>query len=174
MEKTEKFSFRFYFRALTSIIREPGIFFRDLPPDMGLKLPAGFLCVSSFIHVAFGLAINMPSRPILLGGVFFINAVGMVFIAAALGYMLTVMFMKKRVPFAFFFSVYAFSSGVTLLASWLPFFIWLTEPWKWWLIGTGMIKAFGFRWTQAVLVIVVSFAVIALFFLSVSPFVFPK
>ena len=174
MENTEKFNFGFYFRVLTKIVREPGRFFSDLPADIGLKQPVGFLLASSLIYVVAGLARSMPSNPVLLGSILFINAVGMVFIAAGLGYMLMLMFMGKQVSFLFFFSVYAFSSGVILLASWLPFFVWLTEPWKWWLIGTGMTKALGFRWTQAVLIIVVSFAIIALFFWSVLPVVSPK
>ena len=61
-----------------------------------------------------------------------------------------------------------------LLVSWLPFFVWLTEPWKWWLIGRGMTQALGFRWTQALLIIVISFSIIALFFWSVLPVVSPK
>ena len=174
MENIKKFNLRFYFYVLTRVVREPGRFFSSLPADIGLKRPVAFLLVSSLIYVTAGLATIMPSDPILLGSILLINAVGMTFIAAGLGYMLMLMFVGKQVSFLFFFSVYAFSSGVILLASWLPFFVWLTEPWKWWLIGTGMTKALGFRWTQAVLIIIVSFAVIALFFWSVLPVVSPK
>ena len=174
MEQTEKFTLGFYFHALTGIVREPRRFFSGLPPDMRLKRPLGFLLVSSLFFTAAGLVSNMPSNPVFLGGVLFVNAVGMVFIAAGLGYMLMVMFMGKRVTFSLFFSVYAFSSGVTLLASWLPFFVWLTEPWKWWLIWTGMTKGLGFRWTQTVLIIGVSIGIMILFFWSVLPVVSQK
>ena len=174
MEQTEKFTIRFYFHTLTSTVREPGRFFSDLPPDAGLKQPLGFLLVSSLFFVVAGLSSNMPPNPIFLGGILFVNAVGMVFIAAGTGYMLMVMSMGKRVSFPLFFSIYAFSSGVTLLAAWLPFFVWFTEPWKWWLIWTGMTKGLGFRWTQAVLIIGVSIGMMILFFWSVLPVVSQK
>ncbi len=172
MENTAKFNPGFYFRILIRIIRKPGIFFSNLPADIGLKQPGGFLLTSSLIYMIACLASNMPQNPVLMGSILFINAVGMTFIAAGLGYMLMMMFMKKQVPFFFFFSVYAFSLGVILLFSWLPFFVWLTEPWKWWLIGTGMTKALGFKWTQAALIIIISYAIIALFFWSLLPVVF--
>jgi len=172
IENHRNFNLRFYFRALTKIIREPGNFFSNLPADIGLKQPLGFLLVSSLIYAAACLAGNMPLNPVLFGCIFFINAVGMAFIVTGIGYMLMLMFIGKQVPFPFFFSVYAFSLGVILLFSWIPFFFWLTEPWKWWLIGTGMTKALGLRWTQAVLIIIISYAIIALFFWSILPVIF--
>lgn len=172
MENHRNFNLRFYFRILTKIIREPGNFFSNVPADIGLKQPGGFLLTSSLICMVAHLASNMPQNPILIGSILFINAIGMTFIAAGIGYMLMLMFMGKQVRFLFFFSVYAFSLGVILLFSWLPFFVWMTEPWKWWLIGTGMTKALGFKWTQAALIIIISYAIIALFFWSLLPVVF--
>jgi hypothetical protein len=80
-----------------------------------------------------------------------------------------VMTMGRTVTFARFLGVYALSSGVTLLASWVPFFALLTEPWKWWLIGTGMTRRFGLRWQQALLIISLSIGILLLFFGSLSP-----
>jgi len=156
------------------ILSKPRNFFSDLPSNVGVKGPLGFLIGSSFFYAIAGVVSSMPSKPIILGGIFFLNAVGMTIIASGLGYMVMVMFMGKRVPFSLFFSVYAFSSGVTLLAAWLPFFVWLTEPWKWWLIWTGMTKGLGFKWTQAVLIIGISVGMMILFFWSVLPLVSPN
>ena len=103
-----------------------------------------------------------------------VNAIGMVLIAAALGYLVMALTIGKQVSFTRFFSVYAFSSGVTLLASWIPFFIWITEPWKWWLIGTGMVKGCGFSLSQALVIIGVSISVMFLLFWSVLPLVAPR
>ena len=100
----------------------------------------------------------------MMGGIFFINAVGMVLITASLGYMVMIMTLGKRATFIRFFSIYAFSSGVTLLASWLPFFLIITEPWKWWLIGIGMMKCWGFTRGQAIMVILLSLGILILFF----------
>lgn len=167
-----KFTLRFYFRTLTRMLKEPGRFFGELPWGVGMKQSMGFLSVSSLFFAGASLVSNTPVNPLFMGGIFFINAMGMVFIAAGLGYMVINMTMRKRVTFGRFFTVYALSSGVTLLASWMPFFIWLTEPWKWWLIGTGMVKCCGFRPGHAVLVIGVSICIMFLFFWSLLPIVF--
>jgi hypothetical protein len=116
---------------------------------------------------------NMPSNPIYLGSIFFINAVGMVLIASCLGYMVMVMFLGRAVTFKRLFSIYAFSSGLTLLAAWIPFFIWITEPWKWWLIGTGMARACGFRSWQIIMIIGLSLAIMILLFWTALPLVSP-
>ncbi|MDY6854493.1 MAG: YIP1 family protein [Thermodesulfobacteriota bacterium] len=169
MPDTEKFSLRSYFWILTRLLREPGRFFAELPQEIGLKHSISFLLVSSLFFTAASLWSNTYFSPVSTGIIFFVNAMGMVFIAAGFGYIVMTMTIKRSVTFARFFSVYAFSSGITLLVSWVPFFIWLTEPWKWWLIGTGMMKCCGFRLRQAALVIGVSICLMFLLFLSLLP-----
>ena len=165
----EKFTIGFYYRTLNSMLRHPRAFFSKLPPDMGILPPLGFLCLSGLIFSAARLILAMPERPLVWGGIWLVNAVGMALIAAAIGYMAMVMILGRQVTFRRFFSVYALSVGVTLLASWLPFFFWITEPWKWYLIGAGLTSGFGFRPIQAVSIIGTSIAVIVLFFWSLLP-----
>ena len=172
MPETEKFTFRFYFSTLNKVLEKPRKFFSKLPQETGLKKSLAFLSVSSLFFAVACTVSGMCPNPFVTGSIFFINAIGMVFISAGLGYMAMTMIMGKNVTFARFFSIYAFSSGVTLLASWIPFFIWLTEPWKWWLIGTGLTKACGFSWKQACLVIGVSIVILVLFFRSLIPVIF--
>lgn len=172
MPQTGKFTFRFYFQTLTRVLGEPGKFFSEFPENAGFKQPTGFLIISSIFFAAASLLTNGYPRPFMTGGIFFINAVGMTFIASGLGFIAMTMIMGKRVSFVKFFSIYAFSSGVTLLASWVPFFIFLTEPWKWWLIGTGLTKGCEFGWGQAIFIIGASLGVIILFFWSISPILF--
>lgn len=171
MAHTDNFTIGFYFGALTQLLSEPRRFFSELPQEVKLKQSLGFLVVSGLFFAGASLAGTMYPNPLLMGGIFFINAVGMAFITAGFGYMVMTMSIKDRVSFSRLFSIYAFSSGVTLLASWVPFFLVLTEPWKWWLIGTGMVKHCGFRVKQALLVIGVSVAVLVLFFWSLLPVV---
>jgi hypothetical protein len=161
---TEKFTFSFYFHTLTKLLGQPRIFFSELPQGGGLIKPLGFLVVCDLFFAGASLVSNRPPNPVFWASIYFINAVAMALIAAGLGFMVMVMMMGKRVTFTRFFSIYAFSSGVTLLAAWLPYFIWLTEPWKWWLIGTGMVRACKFSRTQAVFVIGVSIGIMVLFF----------
>ena len=172
MPETEKFTFRFYLSTLNQVLEKPRKFFSELPQESGFKKPLAFLSVSSLFFAVACTVSGMCQNPFLTGSIFLINAVGMVFISAGIGYITMTMIMGRNVTFGRFFSIYAFSAGVTLLASWIPFFIWLTEPWKWWLIGTGLTKACGFSWKQACLVIGISIVILVLFFKSMIPVIF--
>jgi hypothetical protein len=173
MQPVQNFFLRFYFHVLSKLLAEPRCFFSELPVDVGFIKPLGFLIVSSIFFTGASLISSMPSNPFYLGGIYFINAVGMALIASGLGYMVMVMILGRLVTFKRLFSIYALSSGITLLAAWIPFFIWLTEPWKWWLIGTGMVKACGLRGWQAILIIVLSAGIIILLFWTALPMVAP-
>jgi hypothetical protein len=81
------------------------------------------------------------------------------------------MFWGRKVTFRRFFSVYAIASGVTLLASWIPLFIFITEPWKWLMIGIGLTQTVGLKWLHSVLVIVLSIGMMVLFFWSLLPLI---
>lgn len=164
--------FKFYFQSLTGVLGEPGIFFKKIPPDIRLKQPIIFLIISSiFFSIASLLVIN-PASLFITGSIFFINSVGMTFIAAGLGYIVMTMIIGKKVFFIKFFSIYAFSTGVILLASWVPTFFFITEPWKWWLIGTGLTKSCGLSWWHAFLIIGISVTIMIMFFKSLLPLVF--
>lgn len=169
MSQTKNFTLGLYFQILIKLLGKPRKFFNTLPQSSGLKQPLCFLFVSSAFFAGASLIIIRPPNPFLMGGILFINAVGMVLIAAGIGYMVMTMIMGRQVAFTRFFSIYALSSGVTLLVSWLPFFMWLTEPWKWLLIGSGMVKACGFRRSQALAIILLSLAILILFFWALLP-----
>ena len=153
------------------MIAEPRCFFSDLPVDSGFIKPLGFLIVSSIFFTGASVVSRMPANPLYLGSIFFINAVGMVLIASGLGYMVMVMFFGSSVTFKRVFSIYAFSSGITLLAAWIPLFIWIAEPWKWWLIGTGMARSCGFRSRQIIIIIGLSLGIMILLFQIALPLV---
>ena len=169
-QETGLFSVGFYFQALAKVLGEPGSFFMELQ-DAGFKQSLGFLVVSSVFFSGASLLTQQFARPILTGGIFFVNAVGMTVIAAGLGYMLMSMFFDKKTTFPRLFAVYAYASGVTLLSSWIPLFIWLTEPWKWVLIAMGLTKSCGFRWNQTIVVIGGSIGMLVLFFKSLLPLI---
>jgi len=168
---TGRFSLRFYFRSLSKVLGTPVSFFRDLPEGTGFAQSIMFLLVSSAFFAAASLTTRDFEKPIISGGVFFINAVGMTFIAAVLGYILMTLFWGRKVTFRRFFSVYAFASGVTLLASWIPLFIFITEPWKWLMIGIGLTQTVGLKWLHSIMIIVMSIGMIVLFFWSLLPLV---
>ncbi|MBW1738384.1 MAG: YIP1 family protein [Deltaproteobacteria bacterium] len=166
--EANKFSLGFYMHALTGMLGAPGRFFRELPDETGYRRPLGFLLVSSLFLTGASLT-QVHERPLLMAGILLVNAIGMPFVTAGVSFMALTMFIGKRVPFQRIFTVYAFSSGVTMLASWIPLFTWITEPWRWVLVSIGMASGCGLNWKQTVLVIGVSILIIVLFFWSLMP-----
>jgi len=164
MPAISNFFSRFYFHALGKILGDPRNFFSQLPADSEFIKSLGFLIVSSLFFTGASVVSRMPPNPLYLGGIFFINAVGMVLISALLGYLVMVMFWGRSVAFKRLFCIYAFASGMTLLAAWIPFFIWFTEPWKWWLIGTGLGRSCGFGGRQIIIIIALSVGILTLLF----------
>jgi hypothetical protein len=163
------FSIGFYFRSLAKVLGTPGAFFTESQQSVGLQQSAGFLVVSSAFFALASLTTREFDAPWLSSSIFFVNAVGMTLIAAGFGYMTLTMFWGRKVTFRKFFSVYAFASGVTLLASWIPLFVFITEPWKWIMIGIGLNKACELKWLQSIMIIVLSIGMIVLFFRSLLP-----
>ena len=164
------FSFGFYFQALTKMLSSPGRFFGEQPAATGFWRPLGFLIVSGLFFACASLT-TISENQILMGWILLMNAVAMPFVTAGISFMVIIMSMGKRVSFPRLFSVYAYATGVTLLASWIPLFVWLTEPWKWVLIIIGMVKGCGFRWMQAILVVAISVFIVFLLFWSLGPLI---
>jgi len=170
METTEanKFSLGFYMHVLTGMLGAPGRFFKELPDETGYRRSLGFLLVSSLFLTGASLT-QVHERPLLMAGILLVNAIGMPFVTAGVSFMAMTMFIEKRVPFQRIFAVYAFSSGVTMLASWIPLFTWITEPWKWVMVSIGMASGCGLNWKQTILVIGLSILILVLFFWSLTP-----
>ncbi len=165
------FTMGFYYSAVNGLLRRPRAFFGMLSPHMGILPPLAVLWLSGLIFSAARLILAMPSRPLLWGGIWLVNSVGMALIAAGIGYMAMVMMIGRKVAFRRFLGVYALSNGITLLISWLPFLFWITEPWKWWLIGTGLTSGLGLRPAQAGWIIGITIVVMVLFFGSLLPLI---
>jgi len=165
-----RFTLGFYFQSLTRMLSSPARFFGELPEKTGFSQPLGFLMVSSLFFAGASLT-TIKENQILMGGILFVNALVMPMITAGISFMVMTMSMGKRVAFERLFSIYAFAAGVTLLASWIPLFVWITEPWKWILIVLGMVKGCGFKWIQAILIAAASIFVLVLLLWSVSPLI---
>ncbi|MDY7032843.1 MAG: YIP1 family protein [Thermodesulfobacteriota bacterium] len=169
MSERWKFGLQFYFQTIARLMWAPRRFFSDLSHEVGFLRSLGVLIVSSLFFGGAGIMNDTSENPLIKGGIFFTNAISMTFLAAGIGYMVMTMMLGRCVTFTKLFSVYALSSGVTLLASWIPFFVWLTEPWKWWLIGTGMTRYCGLQLKHAVTIIGITVCVLLLFFWSLLP-----
>mgnify|MGYP006987906668 CR=1 FL=1 len=106
---------------------------------------------------------------IILAGVILLNALVMPIAGAAGAFLILHMILGKRRSLELLFSVYAYATGVTLLASWIPLFAWITEPWKWCLIALGLVRTAGLNWPRALIALAGSLLLVALFFGSLSP-----
>ena len=166
-----RFTIGFYFQTLTRILGSPRRFFGELPEKIGFRQPLGLLLTSSLFFTGASLT-SIHERPVLMAGILLVNAVAMPFITSGVGFMVMTMTVGRRVTYTRLFAVYAFAAGVTLLASWIPLFVWITEPWKWMLIAIGMVKGCGLRWTQAILIAGLSILILVLFFWSLGPVIF--
>ena len=128
----------------------------------------GFLLVSSLFFTVASFTCFMENHWVLCS-IFLVNALVMPFIAAGIAFMLMLLIVGRRIPFERLFAIYAFAAGVTLLVSWIPFSNWLTEPWKWALIGLGMVKGGGLTWRQTILILGLSVVLLILLFRAFFP-----
>ena len=156
----------FYFQALSKLLAHPRQFFSDTANIGGWPQALRFLLVSSIVFTGAVLLNVKPDRPVLLFGILLINAVGMTVIASGTGYMIMVMIAGRQTTFRRLFIIYAYAAGITQLVSWLPFFLFLTEPWKWWLIGTGLRRHAGFKPKDVAIIITLSILMMIAVFVS--------
>ncbi|MBN1104430.1 MAG: hypothetical protein JXL84_13515 [Deltaproteobacteria bacterium] len=165
--REERFSATYYLQSIRAMVMAPGDFLEGVREPSGIMRSLGFLLVSSLIHAVFSLSL-LPPRPLLTAFILFLNALAMPLIAAAIGWVLMAA-MRRRSPLSKVFAVYAFSSGTTHLVSWIPLAVWITEPWRWILVGIGIVRGCGLSRLQAGVVIIVSILAIMLLFSLLSP-----
>ena len=151
---------QFYAFSLIQLLIEPGLFFRELAQKTTIKRATGFMVICSVFFAGASLLTGVYAKSIFqMAIIYFVNAAGMIVISSILGYTAMVMIVKKRTSFSIVFSLYAYASGLTLFLSWLPFLLWFTEPWKLWLIYTGLKNTCKLTWKQALIILVVSMTV---------------
>ena len=173
IDRTDKFSMSFYLQTVFGILGRPRKFFSELHPAVGMRSSMVFLMVSALFFCTASLTNIRLHTFYIMGPIHLLNAVGMVFIMAGLGYLVMLLSIGRKVTFERFFSVYALCSGVVLLVSWVPYAAVFTEPWKWYLIGAGLTTCCGVRLREALLIIILSLAVWILFYWSLMPLIRP-
>lgn len=161
----------FYVQTVYGILGHPRLFFSKFPLNIGMRRAFFCLLVSALFSCAASLLNIRSERLFLMAGIYLFNAFGMVFIMTTLGYLVMVLCVGKKVAFASLFSIYALCSGVTLLVSWIPYFVVFTEPWKWYLIGTGLMKSFDMKFKEVAMIIGLSLSIWILFYWSLIPII---
>lgn len=168
MEKRDGFTMGTYVQSLMSLLVRPGSFFEGLPERGLLGKSVGFLGISALFYGAASLTL-MQEKVFLMTGIFFLNALVMPVITAWIAFMVLIPFAGKRVRFSRLFSVFAFASGTTLIVAWIPFLIWIAEPWKWILVFHGIVRGCGLRKIPAFLIITITVSVLYVLFRSLGP-----
>lgn len=154
-------NYQFYAYAVVQLLIEPGQFFTELPRKNGVRRAVGFVCGSALFYAAASLLTGGYGQQAAwkMGVIFFINALGTMALGAVIGHILLVLVAGRTASFKNVFSIYAFASGITLFLSWLPFLLWITEPWRWWLVYTGFKNSCSLTWKKALCVVVLSLVV---------------
>ena len=167
--RISSFSLSHYLHTLTTLLGKPRQFFQDALLQESLGSGLGFLLLSALLYTAATLAVNPGIQNPAAMAILLANGVGMAVIAAVIGYGIMIMMIGRKISFPLFLNIYAFSSGAALLAAWIPFFLIITEPWRWWLIGTGLVRAGKISKRHTMAIIILSITVITIFFCSALP-----
>lgn len=148
---------KFHSQGVIRLLIEPVLFFAELPAVHTLGRAIGFTALCAGFYAGAGLLTGPgPQSPAVMALIYFINAAGMVFISAVTGFCTMVMIGGKKQGFSLVFGLYAYASGITMLISWLPFMLWFTEPWKYWLVYTGFRQSCGLSKVRSILVLLIS------------------
>jgi len=158
-----KFTIGRYFQIMTRMLGEPGQFFSDISDAMSFTQALGCLVISGLFFTGASLT-QIHETNILMAGILFLNAVAMPMIAACVTFVVINISFVKSVTFVRLLSVYSYAASVTLLLSWIPIFIWLTEPWKWVLIYKGLTRGCGLKRIKTLFIIVITVSALALLF----------
>lgn len=157
--------------TLTDLMVRPGIFYSQSFDRISTTQATGILVLSSLFFAASGTLIDPGGASMRLAIILFVNAVGMVLIGAVVGYLAVAVSGGRRCPFSRMWNVFSLSSGAVLLIAWVPCAYIFTEPWKWCLIGTGLVKGLGMMKTRAVIIVLFTFGAMVMVIYSILPVV---
>jgi hypothetical protein len=147
---------------LTALLTRPGAFFATRFDGVTSRQAIGVLSLSGLFFALSGALVDPGGASLRRGVVLFINAVGMAGLGSVIGYLAVAMLCARRQAFARLWKLFALSTAAVLLIAWVPYAFIFTEPWKWWLIGTGMVSALGLSKPRAVMVVLLSFGILVL------------
>lgn len=149
-----------------NLLWSPGRFFSCQVKQVHWSVPLVFLTIAAAMSTVAALVYGSMPSPLVTGSILFLNAIGTLLAGAFFGYIAARILPGGGVPFNRMFSIYAFSGGLPLLIAWLPGSFWVSELWKWWLVGIGLTRAGEFHGHQAATIIGASIGLSLCFFWS--------
>lgn len=159
----------FYIDTLTALLIRPSRFFATTFQEVTAVQSLIVLTVSSIFFAATGALFGPQSASLTAGLILFVNAIGMAILGSTACYFAIATTARRRYAFRQLFSIFSLSSGVVLLIAWVPSSFFLTEPWKWWLIGTGMINGLGMSKARAAITVLFTFAAMVILIYALLP-----
>jgi len=159
----------FYIDTLTALMTRPSRFFATTFQKVTAAQSLIVLTGSSIFFAATGTLLKPEGASLTTGLILFFNAVGMAIMGCTACYLAIAATARRRYAFRKLLSIFSLSSGVVLLIAWVPSSFFLTEPWKWWLIGTGMINGLGMSRARAAITVVFTFGAIVILIYALLP-----
>lgn len=156
-------------RSLVQLVASPGQFFENRRQGLDPVTSGGFLVVSAVLFTTATLVYHQNQANWISGAILMGNAVGMVLILSLVSYIVMVLSVGKKTGFRQVFSVYAYASGTSLVAAWVPHLLIFTELWRWVLVGIGLTRGCGLKWKTSSWVIVCSIIVMTILLRSILP-----
>ena len=150
-----------YVSIVSALLMRPVTFFEEPFKRISTGQACWVLLISAIVYTAITVVVSPCDAWLRLGAIAFTNAVGMVIAAALIGYLALVAMTGRRYAFPRLLNVFSLSASAVLLFAWIPTAFIFTEPWRWWLIGTGLARGLGVSKVRSAMVVVVTFGGVA-------------
>ncbi len=155
---------RFYIGTVLKIMGEPGAFFESQSGQTAVGRPLAVLLVSALIYTGACALVYTTPWSWTVSGILLINAAGTPIIAAGVCCLAMRIIYGRCASFGRILGIYAYASAAFLLAAWMPYALIIAEPWRWWLIGKGLIRGSGLSRRAALLLIGITIVTLVLLY----------
>ena len=167
--RNDRMGIREYFESIFTILRSPAKYFESVADEQGWRRALFFLMISGIFYCSVSMTYFFE-HSLAMGVVMMANAVIMPALGAVFTFMLLSMTGDHK-PYFKIFNIFAYASGAVMVVSWIPGLAVIMEPVRAVLIGIGLVKVCGTGKIKAALVVVLTAALLLIFFWSTAPVV---
>lgn len=154
---------------MAALVVRPGLFFSRYFVRITTRRATLTLVAAGFFFAVAGSSIAPGGASLRRMSILFINGLGMAAIGAGISFLMATLFGICRYPFYRLWNLFALCSGAVMLLAWIPGAFMFTEPWKWWLIATGMVRGLGMKRFDAAITILFTFVALVMLVYAVLP-----
>lgn len=143
--------------TVTAMMMRPGAFFEDRLNQVTTGQAWRILLMSAVFFSAASALVNPAAARIGTFTISLVNAIGMAVLGTGIAHLALIAITGKRFALARLWPIFSLSASVVLVLAWIPAAIFFTEPWRWWLIGTGLVRGLGLSKARATMVVLATF-----------------